>query len=54
MSGVLAMGGYAAFVWGAFGLTVAVMVLVVWQASRAHARTLKTLQSRQAAMESKQ
>lgn len=30
----LAMGGYAAYVWPAFGLTAAVMIVLFWHAFR--------------------
>lgn len=36
--GFLAMGGYAGYVWPAFGLTLAVMSWNVWAAFRAHRR----------------
>ena len=49
---MLAMGGYAGFVWGSFGLTLAVMVACVLQARSAHTRTYKRIQSRLRATES--
>ncbi len=52
MSDLFAMGGYGAFVWSAFGLTLAVMVTCVWQARTSQARTHRTLRSRLEAMES--
>ncbi len=34
MAEFLAMGGYAAYVWPALGLTAAVMIGLAWQSSR--------------------
>ncbi len=31
----LAMGGYAAYVWPAFGITAAVMIVMLWASRRA-------------------
>jgi heme exporter protein CcmD len=36
MNEFLAMGGYAGYVWPAFGLTVAVLALNIWSARRAY------------------
>ena len=43
-SDFLAMGGYAAYVWPAFGITAAVMIVMLWASRRA-------LKSREAALE---
>ena len=40
MSEFLAMGGYAPFVWTAYGITLVVMVLNAWAARRRHAQAL--------------
>ena len=40
MSQFLAMGGYAPFVWTAYGITLVVMVLNAWAARRRHAQAL--------------
>jgi heme exporter protein D len=48
MSDYLAMGGYAAFVWPAYGLSVLVMlalVIAVWRSLRANERDLARLQA---------
>jgi len=39
----LAMGGYAAFVWPAYGLTAAVLGGFAWQSWRRHRRSEKAL-----------
>ena len=39
MSEFLAMGGYASYVWSAWGITLLVLVLNAWSARRRHART---------------
>ena len=36
MSEFLQMGGYAAYVWSAYGVTLIVLVLNVWAAYRRH------------------
>lgn len=51
MSADLAMGGYGAFVWSAFGLTLAVLAICVWQARAAQSRTRNEIQSRLRAMD---
>ncbi len=40
MSQFLAMGGYAPFVWSAYGITLVVMVLNAWAARRRHVQAL--------------
>lgn len=40
MNEFLAMGGYASYVWSAWGITLLVLVLNAWSARRRHARTL--------------
>jgi heme exporter protein D len=44
----LAMGGYAAFVWPAFGLSAAVLVYNAWAARRFRARQLADARRRTA------
>jgi heme exporter protein D len=44
MSEFLAMGGYAAYVWSAFGLTFAVMAINVIAANRRHRKMLREIQ----------
>ncbi len=52
MTGALDMGGYGAYVWGSFGLTLAVMITCIFQARSRQTRTYKRIQSRLKAMES--
>ena len=40
MSGFLEMGGYAAYVWPAYGITLLVLVLNIWSARRMRQRNL--------------
>jgi heme exporter protein D len=40
MSEFFAMGGYAPYVWTAYGITLVVVVLNVWSARRRHAQAL--------------
>ena len=40
MSDFLHMGGYAAYVWTAYGITLVVIVLNAWLAVGGHARSL--------------
>ncbi len=40
MSEFLDMGGYARFVWTAYGITLVVIVLNAWLARRRHAQAL--------------
>ncbi|MBM5812640.1 MAG: heme exporter protein CcmD [Gammaproteobacteria bacterium] len=47
----LAMGGYAAYVWPAFGLACAVLLWNAWAARRAHARARAEAQRRLAGLE---
>ena len=51
MSEMLAMGNYGAFVWSAFGLTFAVLVICIVQGRRRHARILNDVRTRIRAME---
>jgi heme exporter protein D len=39
----LAMGGYALYVWGSFGITAAVIALEVWLLRRHRLQTLESL-----------
>lgn len=43
MSEFLAMGGYAPYVWSAYGITLAVILLNIWTARRARIRPLERL-----------
>ena len=52
MTDTLAMGGYGAYVWGSFGLTLLVMVACIAQARSRQNKTYKRIQSRLKAMES--
>ena len=48
ISGIVAMGGYGAFVWPAYGLTALVMVgfaVASWRELRARERTLRQLEA---------
>ena len=40
MNEFLAMGGYAPYVWSAYGITLAVLLLNIWSARRARIRSL--------------
>jgi heme exporter protein D len=40
MTAFLEMGGYAAYVWSAYGITLAVLLLNIWSARRARIRSL--------------
>ncbi len=40
MMSFVQMGGYAAYVWPAYGITLLVLVLNVWSARRSHRRKL--------------
>ena len=40
----LAMGGYAFFVWGSYGMTTAVIVVELWQLKARRRRAVKELQ----------
>ena len=45
MSEFLAMDGYAAYVWSAYGITLAVLGLNVWFARRRNAAAIARVQS---------
>ena len=52
----LAMGGYAAYVWPAFGITAAVMIVMLWasrRALKAHEAALEKLDRRRGAAPAK-
>ena len=40
MSEFLQMGGYAAYVWSAYGITLIVLVVNIWAAFRSHTGAL--------------
>ena len=44
MSEFLHMGGYAPYVWSAYGVTLAVLIYNAWAACRRHAKLLGRLQ----------
>lgn len=46
MSEFLDMGGYAPYVWSAYGVTLVVMVYSAWAAYRHHTVALSRLQER--------
>ena len=43
MSDFLAMGGYAPYVWSAYGITLLVILLNIWAARRARVRSLERI-----------
>lgn len=45
MSEFLHMGGYASYVWSAWGITLAVLVYNAWAAYRYHATALSRLRA---------
>ena len=49
MSEFLNMGGYAAYVWTAYGITLVVIVVNGWLAVRGHARSLAGVRQMSAA-----
>ena len=51
MNDMLAMGGYGAYVWSSFGLTLIVLVVCVIQGRRRHARIYNDVRTRIRAME---
>ncbi|MGI9260876.1 MAG: heme exporter protein CcmD [Woeseiaceae bacterium] len=52
MSEVMAMGGYGAYVWSSFGLTLIVLIICIVQGRSRHARVLHDVRTRIRAMES--
>lgn len=52
MSEALAMGGYGAYVWSSFGLTLIVLIICVMQGKGRHARVVHDVRTRIRAMES--
>lgn len=52
MNEALAMGGYGAYVWSSFGLTLIVLIVCVVQGRRRHTRVLQNVKMRIRAMES--
>ena len=54
MIDVLSMGGYGAYVWTSFGLTLIVMVTCIVQARRRQRRTYDEIAARIKAMEAQQ
>ena len=51
MNDVLAMGGYGAYVWTSFGLTLGVLIICIVQGRRRHARVASDVKIRIRAME---
>ena len=45
MSSFLAMGGYGAYVWSAYGITLLVLILNIWWARRRNAAALAHVQA---------
>ena len=43
----LAMGGYAPYVWGSYGLALAVLVYNVWVPLRRHRRLRRSIQTQE-------
>ena len=52
MSETLAMGGYGAYVWSCFALTLIVIIICVVQGRRRHNAVYKEISTRIRAMES--
>jgi heme exporter protein D len=52
VSDALAMGGYGAYVWSSFGLTLIVLLICVLQGSRRHKLVFNDIRTRIRAMES--
>jgi heme exporter protein CcmD len=52
MSEMLAMGGYGAYVWSCFGLTLIVLVICLVQGRRRHEAVCRSVRTRLRAMES--
>lgn len=50
----LAMGGYGAYVWSSFGLTLIVVIICVVQVKRRHQQVLSDLRMRLRAMDADQ
>ena len=51
MNEVLAMGGYGAYVWTSFGLTLVVLIVCVLQGRRRHTHIVNDVRTRIRAME---
>lgn len=51
MKEFLAMGGYAAYVWTAYGITAAVIGLNVWLAQRRYRQALRAIEAGRAGIE---
>ena len=45
MSEFLQMGGYAAYVWSAYGITLIVLIINIWAAFRSHTEMLVRVQN---------
>jgi heme exporter protein CcmD len=45
MTSVLAMGGYASYVWSAYGITLLVLLLNMWWARRRNAAAIARVQA---------
>jgi len=54
MMEVLAMGGYGAYVWSSFGLTLIVVIICVVQVKRRHQQVINDIKTRLRAMEADQ
>ena len=51
MSEAFAMGGYGAYVWSSFALTLIVLIVCIVQARRRHATVFQQVKTRLRAME---
>ena len=54
MNEALAMGGYGAYVWSSFGLTLIVVIICVVQVKRRHRQVFSDIKTRLRAMETEQ
>lgn len=54
MMETLSMGGYGAYVWTSFGLTLLVLIICTVQGKRRHRAILRDIEKRLRAMESGQ
>ncbi len=50
----LAMGGYGAYVWSCFGLTVVIVVFSEWRARTKHKRVYRDIEVRLKALEERE
>jgi heme exporter protein CcmD len=50
----LAMGGYGAYVWSCYGLTLVIVVLLSWRARLRHKRVYRDIEVRLKALEDRE